>query len=276
MAASAKVFTLDSRTCNGDWTVVLPRRGRHRRNYPKIRTPEEQQQPWFPSDLKRDTVVESRLLQKLQTCMKKIESSQFYKTLMDQIQSPEIMDHICRVLGSEMNMEMVVYGIGSIEAYEAPRFQLSLALLMKRKFSWIGDIEVFDPILSATEMRVMEALGCSVLSVNEQGRRHAVKPTLFYMPHCEANLYDNLLQVNWGMEQLNRIVLFGNSFETYQQYVSEFTSSLVADSARHILAAQKFTDEFAVKTVSDDYFAAFHDSSLHFLSPVIETELQLI
>ena len=85
--------------------------------------------------------------------------------------------------------------------------QLSLAMLLKRKFSWIGDIEVFDPILSATESRVLENLGCSVLSVNEQGQRQASKPTLFFMPHCEAVLYNNLVQANWRTERLNNIVL---------------------------------------------------------------------
>ncbi|XP_034705599.1 protein SENSITIVITY TO RED LIGHT REDUCED 1-like [Vitis riparia] len=173
-----------------------------------------------------------------------------------------------RVLGSELKMQMVLYGICSIESYEPPRLQLSLAILLKRKFCWIGDIEVFDPILSATESRVLEALDCSVLSVNEQGRRQASKPILFFVPHCEAELYNNLVQANWRTERLNNIVLFGNSFGTYEQHVSEFRSSTLVDSSRHILAVRKFTCEFAIKVVSDDYFGAFHDSSWHFLSLV--------
>ena len=91
-----------------------------------------------------------------------------------------MLEAFFRVLGSELKMQMVVYGIGSIESYEPPRLQLSLAILLKRKFCWIGDIEVFDPILSATESRVLEALDGSVLSVNEQGWRQASKP------HCSS------------------------------------------------------------------------------------------
>lgn len=241
---------------------------------PRIRSLE--QQPWAPSDLEIDPIRKSKLIQKMQVCMKKIESSPFYHTLMDQIQTPEILGHFYRVLDSESKMQMVIYGIGSIESYETPRLQLSIAILLKRKFSWIGDIEVFDPVLSATESQVLETLGCSVLSVNEQGQRHALKPTLFFMPHCEAELYDNLLRANWGVELLNRVVLFGNSFETYEQHVSEFKNSAVVDSARHILGIRQFTKEFKIKTVSDDYFGAFHDSSWHFFSPVLETELQYI
>ena len=178
-----------------------------------------------------------------------------------------MLDAFFRVLGSELKMQMVVHGIGSIESYEPPRLHLSLSILLKWKFSGIGDIEVFDPILSAAESRVLEALGCSVLSVNEQGRQ-ASKPTLFFMPHCEAESYDNLVQANWRTERLNNIVLFGNSFRTYEQHVSEFRSSTLVDSSRHILAVRKLTREFAIKTVSDDYFGAFHDSSWHFLSLV--------
>jgi len=273
MAAFAKTLTIADPTLNGGWTVVLPRRGR-RKHLPRIRSLE--QQPWAPSDLEIDPIRKSKLIQKMQVCMKKIESSPFYHTLMDQIQTPEILGHFYRVLDSESKMQMVIYGIGSIESYETPRLQLSIAILLKRKFSWIGDIEVFDPILSATESQVLETLGCSVLSVNEQGQRHALKPTLFFMPHCEAELYDNLLRANWGVELLNRVVLFGNSFETYEQHVSEFKTSAVVDSARHILGIRRFTKEFKIMTVSDDYFGAFHDSSWHFFGPVLETELQYI
>ncbi|EEF49571.1 leucine-rich repeat-containing protein, putative [Ricinus communis] len=108
-------------------------------------------------------------------CMKKVEKSQFYQTLLKQIQTLEILDSFHRVLGSELKMQMVIYGIGSIESYETPRIQLSIAILMKKEFSWIGEIEVFDPVLSATESQVLEALGCSVLSVNEHGRRYTKK-----------------------------------------------------------------------------------------------------
>ncbi|KAJ4831167.1 hypothetical protein Tsubulata_025739 [Turnera subulata] len=278
MDASAKVFALDKsiQQC-GEWTVVLPRRGRGRRKLPALRTLEEQPQlqPWCPADVELDPDRQSKLMQKMQASMEKVERSVFFKKMFEEFQTGGIWEHFRRVLGSEVKMQMVIYGIGSIESYETPRFQLSVALLLKKRFSWIGDIEVFDPILSATESRVLEAFGCSVLSINEQGRRQAIKPTLFYMPHCEAQLYDNLLRANWKAELLNQIVLFGNSFQVYQ-HMSNFSNSLVVGRSRHIFAATKFTDEYVIDTVSDDYFAAFHDSSWHFFSPDLKTELQIV
>ncbi|XP_010530609.1 PREDICTED: protein SENSITIVITY TO RED LIGHT REDUCED 1 [Tarenaya hassleriana] len=254
---------------DGEWKVVLNRRGRQGRRFPKYKAQEEeeQQQPWTPNELEVDSLRQSRLIQKMEISMKKLENSQFYAEFVGKIQAPEVLDHFRRVLGTESQLNMVIYGIGSIESYEPPRFQLSIAILLKKKFDWIGDIEVFDPVLSATESNVVTSLGCSVLSVNEQGRREAIKPTLFFMPHCEAELYSNLLQANWRTDSLSRIALFGNSFQTYEQHVVENKNSLnprVISSTRRIIAVRSFTHEFAIETVSDDYFPAFHDSSWHF------------
>lgn len=275
MAASAKTLTVEKPNPTGDWTIVLPRRGKKQRRNLKSQIL-EQEQPWVPIDHEVDSDRELKLMQKMRVCMKKVETSLFFSTFMDQTRSPQILDRLSRLLGSEPKMNMVIYGIGSIESYDPPRFQLSLAILMKKMFSWIGDLEVFDPILSGTETRVLESLGCSVLSVNEQGRRQALKPTLFFMPHCEAELYDNLLQANWRSDMLNRIILFGNSFETYEQYGSVFKNSNVVNLRKHILAVRRFTKEFGIKTVSDDYFRAFHDLSWHFFSIEPEMELNIV
>ncbi|KAJ6414451.1 hypothetical protein OIU84_003448 [Salix udensis] len=207
MAASEKL-ALDKHSQNENWTVVMPRRGKKRIQSRRHNTPEAEQQPWVPTELESDPEREAK------------------------------------VLGFELKMPMVIYGIGSIESYETPRFQLSLAILMKRKFDWIGDIEVFDPILSATE-----SLGSGI-------------PWLF----CP---------VNWELELLNHIVLFGNSFEMYE-FFSEIKNSIAVESSRHILAARKFADEYVIEAASDDYFAAFHDSSWHFFSPALDTELLLV
>ncbi|KAK4253846.1 hypothetical protein QN277_010469 [Acacia crassicarpa] len=271
MEASTETLAVDDCASNGGWTVVLPRRGRQRKKPQRVEILKETQEPWIPTDIQIDPSTEKALMQKIERSIAKVESSQFYHSFRDQLQTPLISEHLHKVLGSESKMQMVIYGIGSLELYEPPRLQLSLAILMKRDFSWIGDIEVFDPVLSATESQILETMDCSVLPFNEHGRRQALKPTVFFMPHCEAELYNNLLQANWKLNLLGNMVLFGNSFETYKQ-VSEFNSP-VLNSMGHILAARKFTNEFRIETISDDYFNAFHDSSWHFFSPILETEL---
>ncbi|XP_043693728.1 protein SENSITIVITY TO RED LIGHT REDUCED 1-like [Telopea speciosissima] len=281
MAAAPKI--LKPVNPDEDWTLVLPRRGKQRRsNLPKIKTLEQQQQqlsqpqPWTPMDLETDPKRESKLMQKIHMCMENLKKTEFYRTFLDQIQAPQIIGHFSRVLGCETKLQMVIYGIGSIESYDPPRLQLSLAILIKRKFDWIGDIEIFDPVISTTEARVLEALGCHVLSVNEQGRRQALKPTIFFMPHCEAILYDNLLQANWKAGFLTKMVVFGNSFERYEQHVLDFKHSVVGDSVKHVLDSRRFINEVKIETFSDDFFRAFHDSSWHFFYIDQKMELQTI
>ncbi|CAA7032193.1 unnamed protein product [Microthlaspi erraticum] len=272
MAATVKKSSSD-----GEWTVVLPSKGRHgrrRKPKPKVQEEEEEEKPWISDDLEIDPQRQARLNKKMEISMNKIETSEFYTSFLNQLKSPEVSEQFRLVLASETQLQMVMYGIGSIESYESPRLQLSIAILMKREFDWVGDIEVFDPVLSATESSVLESLGCTVLSVNEQARREALKPTLFFMPHCEANLYSNLLQANWRFDRLSRIALFGNSFQMYEEQVT--LDPEVVRATKRIVAARGIASEFAIETVSDEFFAAFHDSSWHFFSAGVDSELPLL
>lgn len=268
MAASAKALNLEKPKSAEDWTVVLPRRGKKKRNVSKIIASEVcKQEAWVPTDDEWKPRKEVKLMHKMQSYIEKVEKSQFYQDFLDQIEAPEMMEEFLRVQGSQDKMQMVIYGIGSIESFESPRLQLSLAVLMKRRFSWIGEVEVFDPIISFTESKVLEALGCCVLSVNEHGQRQVSKPTLFFMPHCDAQLYDNLLLANWRADSLNQIILFGNSFSEYERMESFCQNPTLAATKKHIYAIKRFSKECAmISAISDDYFRAFNNSSWHFFN----------
>lgn len=61
-----------------------------------------------------------------------------------------------------------------------------------------------------------------MLEVNEQGRRHAAVPTLFYLPHCEAAFTNNLLEANLRAgvggdrgSALANVAILGNRFSGY-------------------------------------------------------------
>ncbi|XP_047328084.1 protein SENSITIVITY TO RED LIGHT REDUCED 1 [Impatiens glandulifera] len=258
---SAESITLGKSSPIEGWTVVMNRRKKRRnKDLPKSGNPNPPEvQPASVVDLEVNPERESRLLQKMMLYIKKVETSDFYSTFIHQIGSPEVQNSILRDLNGESKMKMVIYGIGSIESYESPRLQLSLAILMKKSLGWIGDVEVFDPIISLTESRVMETLGCSVLSVNEEGRREAVEKVLFFMPHCDSDLYDHLLETNWGLEKLKNIIILGNSFEKYEQHALLMRNPDTLNSRKHILAAMKFTKEVKINSVLD----AFHDLSWH-------------
>ncbi|MQM14482.1 hypothetical protein Taro_047414 [Colocasia esculenta] len=279
----------------GSWTVVLPRRRRrgvggggvnyrridavpspHPAVPPAVNLPLEPL-PWSPSDGDDDPVRVARLLHKMRSAVAKLEGSPFRRRFLAQLRDdPQIRSNFARVAPSTEKVRIVVYGIGSIESYEPPRLQLALAMLLGRELDEAAAdaVEVFDPVLSAAECAVVEALGCRVARVDEGGRRVVDRPTLFYMPHCEAVLYDNLLATNWGRPSaLRKMVVLGNSFSEYGKYVEEGLggrgSVRVAEKARFLLEARGFMEEIKVENVGleegeESLIRAFNETSWHF------------
>jgi hypothetical protein len=103
---------------------------------------------------------------------------------------------------------------------------------------------VFDPVFDAQDVAVLAALGCRVISESEA---QAVRPAgvasrawlaaaripdsraqtytdasvrghvLYYMPHCEQFLYDDVLAASVRLRALQRVALLGNSFAEYAE-----------------------------------------------------------
>ncbi|XP_049363270.1 protein SENSITIVITY TO RED LIGHT REDUCED 1-like [Solanum verrucosum] len=106
MASSAKTPALDKPNPAEDWIVVFPRRGKQKRNSHKviIHKRKKQEQLWTPADIETNLERKSKLMQKIQTCIRKLESSSFWLTFLDQLQTPEIFDRFLKVVGSEVKM----------------------------------------------------------------------------------------------------------------------------------------------------------------------------
>ncbi|KAK9114537.1 hypothetical protein Syun_021334 [Stephania yunnanensis] len=224
----------ESRKCKcddseGDWTVVSRRHKQRRKFFPKIETIE--QQPWIPTKSEADPEMESKLMQKMQACIQKLENSDFFHTLLQQMEASEVHDRISTVLASESKMPMVIYGIGSIESYEPPRLQLSLAILLKRKIDWL------------------ETLKSLIQSFQTQNQKYW--KVLVVLSSQRMN------KANWKAEHLNQMVVFGNSFRRYENYISVSMNSTISESMKHVLTVLNFSTEVKVETVSDDYFKAF-------------------
>jgi len=67
---------------------------------------------------------------------------------------------------------------------------------------------IFDPLFTAVEISVCEALGFQASVDNLKGRHSCETCTLFFLPHCPYQIYSNVLYSNW--DQLDRILLIGN------------------------------------------------------------------
>ncbi|KAM5200153.1 SRR1-like protein isoform 2-T2 [Hipposideros larvatus] len=118
------------------------------------------------------------------------------------------------LLTGTCHWKCVCYGIGNFSTCVIARNQLTFLLLflekcqIPRSHCW-----VYDPLFSQLEIAVLNTLGVIVLSENEEGKRSIRgEHTIFYMLHCGAALYNNLLWRNWSVEALSKMVIIGNSF----------------------------------------------------------------
>lgn len=110
-------------------------------------------------------------------------------------------------------MQCVCYGLGSISSCVSARYQLAmLLLLLDAAQIQLKDCSVYDPAFSSGERGVLQEMGLTVLTENEEGKRLADKPTLFYLMHCGKALYNNLLWKNWSVQHLSQMIIVGNSF----------------------------------------------------------------
>nr|XP_040050559.1 SRR1-like protein [Gasterosteus aculeatus aculeatus] len=115
--------------------------------------------------------------------------------------------------GPCQQLECVCYGLGSFSSSVSARFQLAMLLLLLDAGQIpLKDCSVYDPAFSRGEKAVLRELGLTVLTENEEGKRLATKPTLFYLMHCGKALYNNLLWRNWSVRHLPLVTLIGNSF----------------------------------------------------------------
>ncbi|XP_029366251.1 SRR1-like protein [Echeneis naucrates] len=116
-------------------------------------------------------------------------------------------DRPCQQLGC------VCFGLGSFSSCASARYQLAILLLLLDAAQIpLEDCSVYDPAFSTGEIDVLRDLGLTVLTENEEGKRLATKPTLFYMMHCGKALYNNLLWKNWSIQRLPLMIIIGNGF----------------------------------------------------------------
>ncbi|KAK9287913.1 hypothetical protein L1049_016357 [Liquidambar formosana] len=215
-----------------------------------------------------------RVKTEVEITIKEVEGSEFYSRFTDQLRNdPNIQRNIKRVLGSNQHMMMVVYALGSIEFGYMPQYQLALAILLKRDFSdLIEGIEVFDPMMSPVDCKVVEELGCNVLSVNEHCRRQVKKPTLFFMPYpCREHLW-NLLDANWCPSQINQMILLSNTgirSGPRDKLMGKYIDEEVHYNAYKLYRAviRKYTKEYAIYApLNKCYRNIFHGFSWNFFN----------
>ncbi|KAJ8699780.1 hypothetical protein PTI98_002868 [Pleurotus ostreatus] len=78
-------------------------------------------------------------------------------------------------------------------------------------------VSLYDPVFTEADKELFVAYKFDVLSENRNGDYPAEGPTLFFMPHCDLSLYENILRANWTPQRLARLVLVANNLSDYIQ-----------------------------------------------------------
>ncbi|KAJ1719715.1 hypothetical protein LPJ53_005573 [Coemansia erecta] len=126
----------------------------------------------------------------------------------------QLASHIT-LLGSLCPAEIVCFGVGSPTGSQASQWQITLVLEIQDALKPIR-VSAYDPVVTDADRRMLDRLDIEVLTENEEGRRVARERTLFFMPHCEQFLYENLVAANWTRETLEKVVVVGNRFAMYR------------------------------------------------------------
>lgn len=164
------------------------------------------------------------------------------------------------IYGSDPEEFLIVcYGVGPFGSSRIARAQLTLLLMLRDALPFRPRIELYDPVLTPNECRVLETLDVCCLQVNEEGKRRIQGRTVFYMLHCGRALYNNVLWANFDPSRLSDLVIIGNS---HSRYVEQ--KECDSDGAS-ILALSSLWKETRCSVALGTEFAAFNDICvLHF------------
>jgi hypothetical protein len=143
------------------------------------------------------------------------------------------------------------------------RFQFALLQLLAAATAGASQPKVclYDPCLSKEELEVLETVGIEAIGVNEECKRAAVAgegATLFYMPHCARDMYNNVLWANWSVDALSRVLILGNRFSSYDE---RHTDAELKCKANFMYLARAFVDEAAIRNIFDPEASASSPST---------------
>ncbi|GFQ88071.1 SRR1-like protein [Trichonephila clavata] len=160
------------------------------------------------------------------------------------------------------SIDIVCYGLGHFISCLNARYQLAF-LMVLRDILQPSVFDIYDPIFSMEEKTVLRDIGLNVLNVNEEGKRTASNQTIFFMPHCDLPLYNNLLWANWKKEKLSKLIIIGNSFQVYNFCKTE---NFMKEKAIYVYFASQFISEIKIKNIFQ-FSDIFNDLSLHYFQP---------
>jgi hypothetical protein len=209
------------------------------------------------------------LQESLDECLSELDKSSFFENLQKSLL--ELPNH-------QSISTMVCYGIGNFLGAKAsaPLWQLACAIAIRKVWNHhrhdddhadTMEMWYFDPCMTPEEAQFLKRQSIQIIPHNERGQRLVQESTFFFMPHCPLSLYTHVLHTNW--DQLDRIIMFGNSLTAYANRLLEVNGhvrllhQLEAYWTEKMLAMKKED----IATMTGYFEQAFNDSSIiHFVT----------
>lgn len=157
------------------------------------------------------------------------------------------------------DIDIVCYGLGQFSSCTIARYQLGFLLTLKQVLQ-STQVHIYDPVFSADEVLFLKELGLNVLDINEEAKRTLKTKSICFLPHCDFPLYNNLLWANWNIECLSKLVIIGNSFQTYELSNAR---RYLKEKAKYIYLANKFITEIQMANTFR-FNDIFNDLSIHY------------
>eukprot|EP00038_Savillea_parva_P009767 m.185721 g.185721 ORF g.185721 m.185721 type:complete len:303 (+) comp16540_c0_seq1:229-1137(+) len=271
-------------SCNEDadgFTLVKPRRvGRGRTASQETSQSAAPRHPHPPTDTSATTTITTASVESPEAdreCRTSVDNGLLQRDAAEIVQRmidpARRLDTACYVdalvgiikatplLAAGQSVQLVAYGVGSYSESMIPRLQFCCLRDMASKLPLSATPELYDPVLTAAERLAAEDQGITVLTKNEMAKRNCKEtPTVFFMPHCEKELYNNLLSANWDTDTLANIIIIGNSFAYYEENAM---GQDLYETAPYLARACKTVTEKPVPNSVDPH-AAFNNTSVHY------------
>merc|ERR1712166_95859 len=196
---------------NDGFVMVQPRkkRGKSARESQKIRDARAQMQQTEDNYQEEHGPDAAEIAQTLRTCTAIVAKTSFAERVVALVAS---WCTTGSVVAPNDPVDIVCFGIGRVRSSRTAQHQAGMLFAMMTHAA-VADTVLFDPCLHTTERQALAELGCGMIDENEKGAREVQRRTIFYMPHCEGELYNNVIWANRG--QLHKIAIFGNSLSSY-------------------------------------------------------------
>ena len=232
---------------------------------------------------------------KLLRAKKDIHESSFFKRAMNVFKRDELVSERLKNV-----QKMIVLGTGSFRHSATSRYQMMFAILLVEEAELMSEVKkvcVYDPAFGKVDVEVLKRMkvekeGVRVEAWSAEQSKAFVEnreddddrnETVFaYMPHCEADLYEEILEHRWvntGSETdpMRRILLCGNKFSNYHERWSFANNSRLTTKTKRkpkrVVVVGNAENECVEKEVSlggetkESKFAlnngAFNDTAVH-------------